>query len=144
MRAVVGLVCEVLGRLVVVRGANEPHVLRNREGAAVAKVCRGRLDRRGHEIELLELLILLERGTFRAEVKSRLHLRIAGSANTVEIDAGAVIEAQTEGRNASTSTSNATVGTRIGIDYAGEDAEKPWRFWVNGNEFVSKSQNRER
>lgn len=29
-------------------------------------------------------------------------------------------------------------GTRIGIDYAGEDAEKPWRFWVNGNEFVSK------
>ena len=29
-------------------------------------------------------------------------------------------------------------GTRIGIDYAGEDAEKPWRFWVKGNEFVSK------
>ncbi|MBK7392785.1 MAG: DNA-3-methyladenine glycosylase [Chloracidobacterium sp.] len=34
------------------------------------------------------------------------------------------------------------VGKRIGIDYAGEDAEKPWRFWVKGNEFVS--QNRER
>lgn len=32
-----------------------------------------------------------------------------------------------------------TVGTRIGIDYAGEDAEKPWRFWVKGNEFVSKN-----
>ncbi len=30
------------------------------------------------------------------------------------------------------------VGKRIGIDYAGEDAEKPWRFWVKGNEFVSK------
>ena len=29
-------------------------------------------------------------------------------------------------------------GTRIGIDYAGEDAEKPWRFWFNGNDFVSK------
>jgi DNA-3-methyladenine glycosylase len=29
-------------------------------------------------------------------------------------------------------------GKRIGIDYAGEDAEKPWRFWVNENEFVSK------
>ncbi|MBK8303459.1 MAG: DNA-3-methyladenine glycosylase [Chloracidobacterium sp.] len=27
------------------------------------------------------------------------------------------------------------VGKRIGIDYAGEDAEKPWRFWVKGNEF---------
>ncbi|HRI02818.1 MAG TPA: DNA-3-methyladenine glycosylase [Pyrinomonadaceae bacterium] len=31
------------------------------------------------------------------------------------------------------------VGKRIGIDFAGEDAEKPWRFWVNGNEFVSKN-----
>ena len=29
-------------------------------------------------------------------------------------------------------------GPRIGIDYAGEDAEKPWRFWVKGNEFVSR------
>jgi len=30
------------------------------------------------------------------------------------------------------------VGKRVGIDYAGEDAEKPWRFWVRDNEFVSK------
>jgi DNA-3-methyladenine glycosylase len=30
------------------------------------------------------------------------------------------------------------VGKRIGIDYAGEDANKPWRFWVKGNEFVSR------
>jgi DNA-3-methyladenine glycosylase len=30
------------------------------------------------------------------------------------------------------------VGTRIGIDYAGEDALKPWRFWVKESEFVSK------
>jgi DNA-3-methyladenine glycosylase len=30
------------------------------------------------------------------------------------------------------------VGKRIGIDYAGEDAEKPWRFWVKDNSFVSK------
>ena len=29
-------------------------------------------------------------------------------------------------------------GKRIGIDYAGEDAEKPWRFWVKDNLFVSK------
>ncbi len=29
-------------------------------------------------------------------------------------------------------------GKRIGIDYAAEDAEKPWRFWVKGNEYVSK------
>lgn len=30
------------------------------------------------------------------------------------------------------------VGTRIGIDYAEEFKEKPWRFWVKGNIFVSK------
>ena len=35
-------------------------------------------------------------------------------------------------------------GKRIGIDYAAEDAEKPWRFWVKDNLYVSKSQNRER
>jgi DNA-3-methyladenine glycosylase len=32
------------------------------------------------------------------------------------------------------------VGKRIGIDYAAEDAEKPWRFWVKDNQFVSKTQ----
>lgn len=30
------------------------------------------------------------------------------------------------------------VGKRIGIDYAGEDAHRPWRFWVKGSDFVSK------
>lgn len=29
-------------------------------------------------------------------------------------------------------------GVRVGIDYAQEFAEMPWRFWVKGNEFVSK------
>jgi DNA-3-methyladenine glycosylase len=31
------------------------------------------------------------------------------------------------------------VGKRIGIDYAGDDAGKPWRFWIRGKSFVSKS-----
>jgi DNA-3-methyladenine glycosylase len=35
------------------------------------------------------------------------------------------------------------VGKRIGIDYAEEDAEKPWRFWLKDSMFVSKSQNRD-
>lgn len=30
------------------------------------------------------------------------------------------------------------VGKRVGIDYAGEDADLPWRFWVKGSSFVSK------
>ena len=29
-------------------------------------------------------------------------------------------------------------GPRVGIDYAEEWVEKPWRFWIKGNEFVSK------
>jgi DNA-3-methyladenine glycosylase len=30
-------------------------------------------------------------------------------------------------------------GPRIGIDYAAEFVEMPWRFWVHGNQFVSKT-----
>lgn len=30
------------------------------------------------------------------------------------------------------------VGKRIGIDYAGEHTDLPWRFWVKGNQYVSK------
>lgn len=37
-----------------------------------------------------------------------------------------------------TFTDEIAIGRRIGIDYAGEDTQKPWRFWVKGNEFVSK------
>jgi DNA-3-methyladenine glycosylase len=29
-------------------------------------------------------------------------------------------------------------GTRIGIDYAGEWVDKPWRFWLRDNPFVSR------
>lgn len=29
-------------------------------------------------------------------------------------------------------------GKRVGIDYAEEFAEKPWRFWIKDNEFVSR------
>lgn len=30
------------------------------------------------------------------------------------------------------------VGKRVGIDYAGQDASKPWRFWLKESGFVSK------
>lgn len=28
--------------------------------------------------------------------------------------------------------------TRVGVEYAGEDAQKPWRFYIRGNTWVSK------
>ncbi|QCR23511.1 DNA-3-methyladenine glycosylase [Pontibacter sp. SGAir0037] len=33
---------------------------------------------------------------------------------------------------------NIAEGPRIGIDYAGEDALLPWRFWLKGNPWVSR------
>lgn len=29
-------------------------------------------------------------------------------------------------------------GPRIGVEYAGEWSKKPWRFWIDGNPFVSR------
>jgi len=29
-------------------------------------------------------------------------------------------------------------GPRVGIDYAGDWARRPWRFWIKGNPFVSR------
>lgn len=34
--------------------------------------------------------------------------------------------------------SEIAAGPRVGIDYAEEFIEMPWRFWVKGNQFVSK------
>ncbi|MGC2236350.1 MAG: DNA-3-methyladenine glycosylase [Pyrinomonadaceae bacterium] len=36
------------------------------------------------------------------------------------------------------STDEIACGKRVGIDYAEEFAEKPWRFWVKDNPFVSR------
>jgi DNA-3-methyladenine glycosylase len=33
-------------------------------------------------------------------------------------------------------------GPRIGVDYAGEWAAKPYRFWIKGNAFVSRTPGR--
>lgn len=33
---------------------------------------------------------------------------------------------------------NIEIGKRVGIDYAEEDVDKPWRFWLKDNRFVSR------
>ena len=35
--------------------------------------------------------------------------------------------------------SHVSTGKRVGIDYAQDYIDKPWRFWVTSNKFVSKS-----
>src|SRR6266478_7052875 len=35
--------------------------------------------------------------------------------------------------------SQVAVGPRVGIEYAQEWADKPWRFWIKGNPYVSRS-----
>ena len=32
-----------------------------------------------------------------------------------------------------------STGKRVGIDYAEEDADRPWRFWITGNPYVSRA-----
>jgi DNA-3-methyladenine glycosylase len=36
-------------------------------------------------------------------------------------------------------TSQIAAGPRVGIEYAREWADKPWRFWIKGNPYVSRS-----
>ena len=41
--------------------------------------------------------------------------------------------------SARTQSADIAVGTRIGVDYAGDGwAERPWRFWLTGNASVSR------
>ncbi len=42
------------------------------------------------------------------------------------------------GRDLNEKPINIQSGKRIGVEYAGEDALKPWRFIIEGNEYVSK------
>jgi len=44
-----------------------------------------------------------------------------------------------EDDNKQVSAEDIASGPRIGVDYAGEYAEKPWRFWIKTSEWVSKT-----
>ncbi|MCC9137582.1 DNA-3-methyladenine glycosylase [Pontibacter silvestris] len=43
-----------------------------------------------------------------------------------------------ENKGSDVAAENIAAGPRIGVDYAGDDALLPWRFWIRGNKWVSK------
>lgn len=43
-----------------------------------------------------------------------------------------------EDRNINIEKNRITAAPRIGVDYAGEHAKRPWRFYLNNNKWVSK------
>ncbi|MBF9251860.1 DNA-3-methyladenine glycosylase [Pontibacter sp. 172403-2] len=43
-----------------------------------------------------------------------------------------------EDKGTSIAPESIAAGPRIGVDYAGEDALLPWRFWIKGNKWVSR------
>ncbi|HWW75694.1 MAG TPA: DNA-3-methyladenine glycosylase [Pyrinomonadaceae bacterium] len=63
-------------------------------------------------------------------------LGIDGGYNGEDLTRGRRIWIEETG--ASFADEEIAAGPRVGIDYAGEDALKPWRFWVGGSEFVSR------
>ncbi len=60
-------------------------------------------------------------------------LNIDRSLNKLDLTRGDIM--WLESRDA---TPDISVGTRIGIDYAGDDAKLPWRFGIAGSPFVSR------
>lgn len=63
----------------------------------------------------------------RAMGISRLHNRFDLVTSELFLEEGRIIKPREIAR-----------GPRIGVDYAGEWAQKPYRFWVRGNKHVSK------
>ncbi|MDZ7772382.1 MAG: DNA-3-methyladenine glycosylase [Balneolaceae bacterium] len=43
-----------------------------------------------------------------------------------------------EDRGLNTGSAGVASGPRVGVDYAGEHAKRPWRFWLEGNRWVSR------
>lgn len=62
-------------------------------------------------------------------------LGIDHSLNGAEIGSELI---RVEDRGIEISDGQIAAGKRIGIDYAGDDAERPWRFWIDGDPNVSR------
>jgi DNA-3-methyladenine glycosylase len=62
-------------------------------------------------------------------------LGISRNMNAISLQSGTI---WVEDRGLDFTDEEITIGPRIGVSYAGEDAFLPYRFYVKGNKFVSK------
>lgn len=62
-------------------------------------------------------------------------LDITRNQNALKLDSD---EIWVEDRGVLINPDNITTTTRVGVDYAGDDAKLPWRFYISDNIFVSK------
>jgi DNA-3-methyladenine glycosylase len=61
-------------------------------------------------------------------------MAIDKALNSADMSRGNVLYVEDRGERAA----KIVARPRIGVDYAGKWKDKPWRFLIRGNEFVSK------
>jgi hypothetical protein len=86
--AVVSLVREVLGCLVMVRGSDKPDVLRDRKGSTIPKKGGSRIHGCCHEVEFLKLRVLFQRRQHVCEILLRMgqiHLVEHNNVNEIRV-----------------------------------------------------------
>jgi DNA-3-methyladenine glycosylase len=111
------------------------NIVTNAEGKADAVLIRAIEPIEGHDIMKVRLWIeynnrLLTCGP--ARLTQALGITIVNNKTNLQGDKIWLSEGN------SISNEKVVATTRIGVDYAGEDAQLPWRFYIKGNKFVSK------
>jgi len=122
---------------VVCGSVNTPHVvlIRSVEPVEGIEVMRERRSRRKSEPGAIATGSMPDKNLTSGPGKLCIAMSINRSLNGEDLLGDAIRIEQYR----SFSDEEVAVGKRIGIDYAGEDAEKLLRFWLKGNKCVSKS-----
>lgn len=111
------------------------NVVTNKEKKAEAVLIRALEPLEGLDVMLHRMSVKTERRITSGPGKLTKALGIDRNQNGQSLSGN---EIWIENRNIKISEGRIVASPRIGIDYAGEDANLPWRFTLNGNEWVSK------
>ena len=111
------------------------NVVAGPEGRPHAVLVRAVEPEEGVELMRLRRPVREERELTNGPGKLCRALGIDGSYNGEDLTGARVWIEET---GAGVGTEEIATGPRVGIDYAGEDALKPWRFWLKESAFVSR------